>query len=312
MKAKTNSLITNKKKINYLLNNNALFIKFIYGLIFLNVVVIFLESYDEIYLQYGLYLRIFEAISVVVFTVEYLLRLWSADYNGEGSSFKIRFKFATSTFGLIDLISILPFYLPFFLVLDLRIVRVLRLFRLLLIFKLGRHSKSFKMLNSVFLESKSELLLTGFIGFLLLILSSTLMYYVENEVQPENFASIGHALWWAVVTLTSVGYGDVYPVTGIGKILGGAIALIGIGFVALPTGIISSSFIKKSQELKLEKSRIEIKKMREEKKARQKQCCPNCGFEFQARKPNSKPSMKTPSSHPSQESSPETKSQNDL
>ena len=128
------------------------------------------------------------------------------------------------------------------------------------------------------MDCKPELLIASFAGFILLILSSTLMYYVENEVQPENFASIGHSLWWAVVTLTSVGYGDVYPMTVMGKVFGGIIALIGIAFIALPTGIISSAFIKKTQELRIEQRKKEMEKRKKEKSPQQR-CCPNCGFE---------------------------------
>ncbi len=107
-------------------------------------------------------------------------------------------------------------------------------------------------------------------AFILLILSSTLMYYIESEVQPDKFGNIGESLWWSVATLTTVGYGDVFPITGVGKILSAIIALIGIGFIALPTGIISSAFIGKIQELKAEK---EYKKCK----------CPNCGTEFSGR-----------------------------
>ena len=163
------------------------------------------------------------------------------------------------------MIAILPFYLPFLIPFDLRIVRILRLFRLLRIFKLGRYSKSLNAITSVLKSTKSELAITGFVAFILLVLSSTIMYYFENEVQPEKFASIGHSFWWAVATLTTVGYGDVFPITTMGKVMSGIIALIGIGFIALPTGIISSAFIERVQKEKKE----------------QKLCtCPNCGNEF--------------------------------
>jgi voltage-gated potassium channel len=167
-----------------------------------------------------------------------------------------------STFGLIDLIAILPFYLPLLFPIDLRVVRILRIMRLIRIFKLGRYSKSLKTINSVLRETRSDLGITIFIAFIMLVLASTLMYYVEGDVQPNKFASIGHSFWWAVATLTTVGYGDVYPVTGMGKLLSGIIALIGIGIVALPTGIISSAFIEKIHQ-------------------DNKTCtCPNCGANF--------------------------------
>ena len=122
------------------------------------------------------------------------------------------------------------------------------------------------MINSVLKRAKSELAITVFVAFILLILSSTLMYYIENDAQPENFASIGHSFWWAIATLTTIGYGDVYPITAIGKVLSSIIALIGIGFIALPTGIISSAFMEHIQESKAKKKQRNGK-------------CPNCGAE---------------------------------
>lgn len=266
-----------KQKVYDLLNENQIFIKFIYGLIVLNVISLILESYKEVRTEFEYFLLVFEQISVIVFTIEYLLRFWIADLDDtySGSSFKKRLQFTFSPLGLIDLIAILPFYLPLLITMDMRILRILRLFRLLRIFKLGRYSKSFKIITSVLKESRSELGVTVFVAFIMLVLSSTLMYYMENEVQPENFASIGHAFWWAVATLTTVGYGDVYPITGMGKFLSGVIALIGIGFIALPTGIISSVFVEKVQE--------ENRRKAELKKANhiQNTCtCPNCGTVF--------------------------------
>jgi len=257
-----------KKKIYELINKNPIFIKFIYGLIILNVISLILESYKELRLSFSDYFYYFELISVIIFSIEYLLRFWTSDLDKafKGNSFKKRLKFSFSALGLIDLIAILPFYLPFIFPFDLRIVRILRLFRLLRIFKLGRYSKSLNTIISVLKKTKSELAITGFIAFILLVFSSTIMYYFENEVQPEKFASIGHSFWWAIATLTTVGYGDVYPITGMGKVMSGLIALIGIGFIALPTGIISSAFIQRIQEQKKEKNICK---------------CPKCGTEYE-------------------------------
>lgn len=244
-----------KKKIYKCINKNAVFIKFIYGLITLNVIILILESHQELKVSFSSFFNYFEIISVIIFSIEYLLRLWTSNLEKsyKGSFFKKRLKFGFSTLGLIDLIAILPFYLPFIFPFDLRIVRILRLFRLLRIFKLGRYSKSLNTIVAVLKTTKSELAITGFVAFILLVLSSTIMYYFENEVQPEKFASIGHSFWWAVATLTTVGYGDVFPITVMGKIMSGIIALIGIGFIALPTGIISSAFIERIQEQKKDK-----------------------------------------------------------
>jgi len=254
-----------KKRVYNFIEYNPVFIKFIYGLIILNVVSLIVGSYKEIREMNTSYLDAFEVFSVIVFTIEYLLRLWTADQDEryKGGSFRKRLSFMYSTFGLIDLIAILPFYLPLIIPFDLRIVRILRITRLIRIFKLGRYSNSLKTINSVLKETRSQLGITLFIAFIMLVLASTLMYYIEGEVQPLKFASIGHSFWWAVATLTTVGYGDVYPVTAMGKLLSGAIALIGVGIVALPTGIISSAFVEKIQKQK-------------------KTCtCPNCGTEIE-------------------------------
>jgi voltage-gated potassium channel len=253
-----------KKKIYELINRNPVFIKFIYGLIVLNITTLILESHQELRTSFSAFFTYFEIISVIIFSIEYLLRLWTSDLekSGKGTSLKKRLKFGFSTLGLIDLIAVLPFYLPFIFPFDLRIVRILRLLRLLRIFKLWRYSKSLSTITSVLKSTKSELAITGFVAFILLVLSSTIMYYFENDVQPKKFASIGHSFWWAVATLTTVGYGDVFPITIMGKIMSGIIALIGVGFIALPTGIISSAFIERIQE---------------QKKDRKIHKCPSCG-----------------------------------
>ena len=252
-----------KNKVADFINYNKYFIKFIYALIVLNIAALILESYEELNANYSRVFYFFEIFSVAIFTVEYLIRIWVSDKTKEDK--RERLNFAFSTLGIIDLIAIIPFYLPFIFPFDLRIVRILRLFRLLRVFKLSRYSKSLKTMKYIFKETKTELSMTLFVIFVLMILSSTLMYYIEHDEQPEQFASIGDALWWSVVTLTTVGYGDVYPITSLGKFLSGIIALIGIGFVALPTGIISSAFIEKIQ--------IE-KNLKKEKK----DCnCPHCG-----------------------------------
>jgi voltage-gated potassium channel len=257
-----------KEKVSNFINENKYFIKFIYALIVLNVIALILESYQEIGKKYHLFFNLFELFSVVIFTLEYLIRIWVSDKTKEDKTERLNFAF--SAMGIIDLIAILPFYLPFIFPIDLRIVRILRLFRLLRIFKLGRYSKSLKTMRYIFKQTKAELSTTVFVTFVLMILSSTLMYYIEHDDQPELFANIGDALWWSIATLTTVGYGDVYPITGLGKILGGIIALLGIGFVALPTAIISSAFIEKIQADK-------------ETKVSSTSCkCPHCGEKFEA------------------------------
>lgn len=257
-----------KKRIFILLNQNRFIIEFIYMLIILNVIALMLESFVSIQEQYGVYLHYFEIFSVVVFTIEYFLRIWTADCDEliKGNSFVKRIKFIFSTYGLIDLIAILPFYLPMFLALDMRIIRILRLMRLLRIFKLGRYSKSMKLIGSVLKETRSDLTVTMFTCLILIIFSSTLMYYIEHAAQPDKFRNVGYSIWWSVATVTTVGYGDIYPITPLGKLLGAFTALIGIGFVALPTGIISSAFVARASKKHL--------------KAKTKCVCPKCGHHF--------------------------------
>lgn len=224
---------------------------FISALIVVNIIAIVLESYKELS-NYHYIFSFIELFSIIFFSIEYVIRVWIADmFSPEISPFKARLKYIFSFLGIIDLLSILPFYLPFVFKIDLRVIRSLRLLRLLRILKLNRHFKSLKLIGTVVKKVKNDILVTIFVVFILLTLASTLMYNIENEAQPETFSNIGQAFWWAVATLTTVGYGDIYPITGLGKALSGVIALLGIGIVALPTGIISSAYIEEVQKNKV-------------------------------------------------------------
>lgn len=227
-----------KKLICNWLNKDKKVTWFIYGLIILNVIALILESYESIDLKYSLFFWYFEVISLCVFSIEYIARVYS--YNAYGEP---RRDFLFSFYGIIDALAIIPFCLPFLISFDLRIIRILRLFRLIRVFKFGRLSKSFNTIKEVLINTKTEMFMTMSMALVLLLISSTLMYYAESEVQPDKFKSIGHSFWWAIATLTTVGYGDIYPITTLGKILSSVIAIIGIGFVALPTGILSSAFM---------------------------------------------------------------------
>lgn len=243
------------------------FSKFIYVLIVLNVIAIILETNKGLRNDYVEFFHVFEYMSIVVFSVEYMVRIWTANIDENSETFfgSKRLGYMFSGYGIVDLIAIIPFYLPLLITFDLRVVRILRLFRLLRILKLGKYSKSLKIIKSVLQETKPQLSVTVFVAWILLVLASTLMFYAENDAQPDKFSSIADSLWWAVATLTTVGYGDVYPVTALGKFLSAIIALIGIGFVALPTGILSSAFIDRVQ-----KERIGDQYCR----------CPKCGETF--------------------------------
>ena len=221
------------------------------GLISLNIIAVVLGSVQTVSERYGWLLEAFEVFSITAFAVEYLGRIWSCTEDHRFSSPVVgRLRFASRPMSIIDLLAILPFYLPF-LYLDLRVARALRLFRLVRVFKLGRYSRAFAMLGSVVTSKKEELVVSILALFILMVISATLMFFAEHEAQPEAFSSIPATLWWAVVTLTTVGYGDIYPVTVIGKVIAGVFAILGVGMVALPAGIISSGFfdqIKKSKQ----------------------------------------------------------------
>lgn len=222
---------------------------FIVGLIFLNIIAIILESFSELRESYKDAFYYFEIFSVAIFTAEYLARLWTSNLKYPGKT-KTRafFTFVFSPMALIDLFAILPTYLPLLFPIDLRFIRILRFMRITRLLKLNRYSRSLRLIGDVLKENQSDLGITFFIAFILLTIASTFMYYIEGKVQPEAFPNIVASFWWAVATLTTVGYGDVYPITGWGKVISGIIALLGIGIVALPTGILSAGFMEKIKE----------------------------------------------------------------
>lgn len=190
-----------------------------------------------------------ELVSTVIFTAEYILRLWTSDLKmPELMPVKARLKYIFSFMALIDLFAILPFYIPFLIPIDLRVLRVLRVIRLLRVFKVNRYTNALSSIAIVFKNKKSQLLSSVLVVALLMIVSSVLMYNIESAAQPEAFKNAFDALWWSVATLTTVGYGDIYPVTALGKIFSGIIALLGIGLVAVPTGIISAGFMEQTEK----------------------------------------------------------------
>ncbi len=212
-------------------------------LIFVNSAAVILETVDEYNEQFGAIFRAIEVVSVTIFSIEYLLRLWVAPINPSYSKpLGGRVKYAFSFMALIDLLAVLPAFLPVVLPTDLRILRFLRTFRLFRLLKMSRYVESLNTLDNVIRAKKEELTVIAAMILMLLLFSSSLIYLVENEAQPDKFPSIPAAMWWGVATLTTVGYGDIFPVTPLGKILSGFIAFLGIGIFALPTGILASGF----------------------------------------------------------------------
>ncbi|MBN1512733.1 MAG: ion transporter [Phycisphaerae bacterium] len=235
----------------------------IVALILLNVTAMIAESVQRVYLRMPRFFTVFEYTSVAVFSVEYAMRLWSCVEETRYSRPVLgRLRFALTPLALVDLLAVLPFYLPFVNV-DLRVLRVLRVMRIMRLAKLGRYSESLQTLGRVVAARKEQLLSTVFILLILLVISSCLMYYGEHEAQPQSFSSIPAAMWWAVATLTTVGYGDVCPITPIGKLMASVIAVLGIGMFALPTGILGAGFVEEIN------SRKRVKR------------CPHCGNEIE-------------------------------
>ncbi|MDP4527904.1 ion transporter [Alkalimonas delamerensis] len=213
-------------------------------LIGLNIIALILQSIESLDQAYHRYFWYFEIFSITVFTLEYGARIWSIvdapEYQQQaGSNWQKRWRYIRSPMAIIDLLAFLPFYLGLFIDLDLRYLRV---FRLLRVFKLTRYSRSMQLLMNVFKEERFSLFAAFAVLFIIMLVAACAMYSLEKDIQPEHFSSIPQAMWWALVTLTTVGYGDVTPVTDLGKLFGGLITIVGIGMVALPAGILASGF----------------------------------------------------------------------
>jgi voltage-gated potassium channel len=213
------------------------------ALIIINVAAVLLETVSSLQRRFGLAFDVLEAFSIGVFTLEYLLRLWSCPedprYRG---AVRGRIRFVLSPLALIDLAAIVPAYLPGDVFIDLRYARIVRLIRMLRLLKMSRYSITVRTFVRVAEEKRSDLGLISVLLLILLVLASSSMYFVEHAVQPDVYSSIPAAMWWAVETMTTVGYGDMIPATPMGKFLGSVIALIGIGFFALPTGVLAAAF----------------------------------------------------------------------
>jgi voltage-gated potassium channel len=234
------------------------------SLIFFNILAIILESVKDINAEYGQFFHELENFSIIIFSIEYVLRLWTAPENPKWQHARGRLRYALSTMSLIDLFSILPYYLSF-ITFDMRFIRIVRLFRLIRVLKIARYLKALNLIQTVLRERREQIVLSVMFIIFLLVMVSTLMYYVEHEAQPELFSSIPETMWWGIETLTTVGYGDMIPQTTLGRILGGMIAMLGIGLFALPAGILSSGLTDH---------------LHDGKKKKKLKHCPHCGEEL--------------------------------
>ena len=228
--------------------------------IFANIGAMLLETFEG-FREYTPALKAVEWVTVAIFTLEYILRIWTADVlYSKLSPLKARLRFLVSFDGVIDLLTILPFvYLSGFIV--FRILRVARIFHL---FRINTGSDSFAVIVSVMIEKKNQIFSSIFIIIVLMIASSLGIYGAEHEAQPEAFNNAFSGMWWSISALLTVGYGDIYPITAVGRIMGMVIALLGVGVVAIPTGIISAGFVERyTKEQNKEKRFIDIKEMGE-------------------------------------------------
>lgn len=219
--------------------------------IILNLTATILDTYDALHAKYGTLFALIEFVTVTAFAVDYVLRIYTADFKYRGlSRGKAAWKYAVSFGGIVDIISFLPVYLPFFFpsgAAAFRLVRVIRIFRL---FRINAYYDSLNVITSVLSSKKNQLISSVSIILVLMLASSLCMYSLENEAQPDVFSNAFSGIWWAASTLLTVGYGDIYPVTTMGRILGIVITFLGVGMVAIPTGIISAGFVEQDTRLK--------------------------------------------------------------
>ena len=216
---------------------------FLIILIVVNVVAVILESVGSLRARWADAFYTIETVSLVIFSLEYVLRVWSIVDNRWRPEYAHpvwgRLRFMRSPMAIVDLLAVAPFWLSMFFPMDLRFLRVVRLLRVL---KLTRYSAAMNLLFEVLRQEARVIGAAMFALFLTLIFTASATYLVETEAQPEAFANIPQAMWWAIVTVTTVGYGDVVPITPLGKVLGAVLGLIGVGMVALPAGILASGF----------------------------------------------------------------------
>lgn len=220
-------------------------------ILLLNVAVTVMYTFDEMELRYGRTLLLLEALTVAFFAVDYCLRVWTAQFIRPNlSEGRALWKYITSMTGIIDLLSFLPYYLPVFFPAGAAVFRMFRVVRIFRLFQINAYYDSLNVITEVITSKAQQLVSSVFIILVLMLASSLAMYSVEHEAQPEVFRNAFSGIWWAVSTLLTVGYGDIYPVTDLGKAISIAITFLGVGMVAIPTGIISAGFVDQYSRLK--------------------------------------------------------------
>ena len=235
---------------------------FIVVMIFLNLFVTLFATFD-VADNYKAVINVIEWVTVIIFTIEYLLRLWTASYLFPKKSFwGAKLAFVVSFYGLIDLLSILPTYLPIVFpagAVAFRMFRVIRIFRL---FKINAKYDAFNVITDVLKEKRKQLFSSLIMILILMIAASLCMYSLENEAQPGVFKNAFSGIWWAASTILTIGYGDIAPITTGGKIMSMIISFLGVGMVAVPTGIISAGFVEQYQKVKRFMDESEVRQLR--------------------------------------------------
>lgn len=233
--------------------------------IILNLLLAVFLTFD-ISQKYKTYIYIVEFFTVLLFTLEYILRVWTSDYlYPEKSRLNASLKYILSFSGIVDFLSFFPFYLPFFFPHGVVAFRIFRVVRILRLFRVNQYYDSLNVISEVLKKKKMQLLSSVFIIFILMVASSLIMYDVEHKTQPDVFTNAFSGFWWATSTLLTIGYGDIYPLTYAGRILGIIIAFLGVGMVAIPTGILSAGFVEQMTEIQTPQ------------KTEHKPFCPYCG-----------------------------------
>lgn len=270
----------------------------IIALIIANAVVLVIETIPGITDGREAWFLGFEWFSVSVFIVEYLLRLWSITVEPEyAHPVTGRLRWMATPMAVVDILAILPSFLALFGI-DLRFLRVLRMLRIV---KLGRYAESFQILGNVIKRSRRDLLTSAFLVGVALVLCSSFMYYAEKDAQPVAFSSIPAAMWWGIVALTTTGYGDVVPVTALGQFLGGLTAVLGVAAIALPIGILSSSFVQEIEARRKQRTfsasilaAATIAALEERRKLGAAGLCPHCGHAMKSKQAYATAVLKLP------------------
>lgn len=264
----------NKKRVYEVVNGSVktplskMFETLIIFLILGSILVVVLESVSLPTIGHEI-LSVLNIMTIIVFSAEYIVRVWVSDLRyPKLHPLKARIKYMLSPMALVDLIAILPFYMPFLFPFDLRTIRMIRLIKVFRIFNMNEYTHGFYIILSVLKDRAAQLISSLFVVTILILISAVTMYNVESAAQPTVFKNALSGVWWAVCTLTTVGYGDIYPITFFGRVFAAIISILGIGLVAIPTGIISSGFIEATskENHKSHKDKIHY--------------CPNCGIKL--------------------------------